>query len=1577
MSDMMKMEPVETKTAPDADALAAAKRRLLERRIRGEVKPAPQVPAIVRRGGGPAYPMSFTQERLWFLDQLEPGNPMYNIALAELVSARIDVPTLERAFAEIVRRHEGLRTVFRLVDGRPTQVVVPPHPVPVEVEDLRGPGGEAAPEEVVRRRASAEASVPFSLADGPLVRARLFRVSEADFVLFLNVHHVVTDGWSMPIVTREIEELYEAFRKGLPSRYPELDIHYPDYALWQRDYLQGAVLEKQLGYWTRHLEGAPALLDLPTDRPRPAAQTHRGAIHRFFFPRALGERLRDLARGEGASLNMAVLAGFNLLLQRYSGQSDVVVGTLLGNRNRVELEPVVGFFVNTVAVRTRLEDDPTFRDLLRRTRATVLEADAHQEVPFDMVVDALKVERDLSRHPLFQVMYFHHTFVKTVHHREEDAFQTELNLRSLFGETGVSVIDMGTTKFDLMLTTIEHGDAFPSHLEYSTDLFDEATVARMMDHLAALLQSATEDPEVPVSHLSMLRPGERDSALALAVDGRSYPAETVVARFEQQAWETPDVPAVVHGAESLTYRALNEQANRIAHRLRSLGIGPEDRVAVCLPRTPALVAALYGVLKAGGAYVPVDPAYPPERIALLLADAGARAVLADAATAARLPADAMVVRVDDPGLAASPSTDPEPLATPENLAWVIYTSGSTGRPKGVMVRHSSAAAFLAWMRETFPLAPGSRVLGATSVSFDVHVADLHFALASGATLVLVRDALSLAEPGLGEGVVHAAMVPAAAAELVRLGMMPPTLHTLVLAGEALPPALARDVYERTRVRRLVNAYGPTEDTTYSTWAEVPRDAERVTIGRPVGARRAYVLDARLEQAPTGVPGELWLAGAGVARGYLDRPALTAERFVPDPFSAEPGARMYRTGDRARRLADGDLEYLGRVDEQVKVRGFRVEPGEVEQALRAHPAVREAAVGVSDAEPVSRLTAWVVPSSRADGVDGEALRLWLKERLPDYMVPSAVVAIDALPLTSSGKVDRRRLPMPTQALAARAGEAEPRNEVERALIRLWAEALGLPRVGIHDNFFALGGDSILSIQIVARAGQEGLRLTPRQMFSHQTVAELTTVTEMASVNDTAEQGPVTGPVPLASAQRWFLEQERPDPHHFNLSLVMEPREVLDSAALRRAAAVVVAHHDALRLRFRRAADGWVQENADASDAVAFDSIDLSDVPEEKREAEFTFRAARVQAGLDLERGPLVRFALFDLGAGRPQRLLLAAHHLVMDVVSWSVVAEDLETAYRQAARGETVVLPLKTTSFRQWAVRLAEHARSDDVRREAGFWLAQSHAPFLPVDHPEARDTEGEAAALTVALSADDTRALLREVPPVYNTQVNDALLAALALAFRRWTGDRALLIDLEGHGREELFDGVDVSRTVGWFTAIHPLLLELPAADEPGAALRAVKERLRAVPNKGAGYGLLRWMADDELAERLRALPRPQVSFNYLGQLDSRAGTSERGLFADSAADAGPQRAPAAPRAHRISVDAAVTGGRLRVTWSFGSRAYERATIERLAEAYLAALREIVEHCRHPHAGGFTPSDFDLAGLDQEELDALLGGLRG
>ncbi|HWK88466.1 MAG TPA: amino acid adenylation domain-containing protein, partial [Longimicrobium sp.] len=788
-------------------------------------------------------------------------------------------------------------------------------------------------------------------------------------------------------------------------------------------------------------------------------------------------------------------------------------------------------------------------------------------------------------------------------------------------------------------------------------------------------------------------------------------------------------------------------------------------------------------------------------------------------------------------LAGGDAPDPPAAAGPESIAYVIYTSGSTGTPKGAMIPHRAVVRTVVGT-DYVTLGAGDRVAQQANLSFDAAVFEVWGALLNGATLVgIPRDVL---------------LAPAEYARALRELRITTCLHTtqvfnrhvhavpdvfaplrqVLFGGEKADPAAVRACLRGGPPGRLVNVYGPTEATVFATTHEVSAlapDAHTVSIGRPIANTRCYVLDERGGLAGTGIPGELWIGGDGLAAGYLGRPGLSAERFAPDPFAGDPAARMYRSGDRARWLEDGTLEFLGRLDEQVKVRGFRIEPGEVETALHEHPAVRECAVIAREDVPGERRLVAYVAGPDAEALRAAELRGFLKERLPDYLVPSAFVVMDAIPVTPNGKLDRRALPAPEAPRpSAEAASAAPRTPVERVLAEAWAEVLRLERVGIHDNFFALGGDSILSIQVIARAGQRGVRVMPKQMFVHQTIAELAAVAgEVPAAR--AEQGAVTGPAPLTPVQRWFFARELPDAHHFNLALAFELRDA-DAALLERAAAAVLAHHDALRLRFRRGADGWTAENAGVDGPVPFERVDLAAVPADRQERAITERASALQSSLDLEAGPLIRFALFDLGEARLARLVVVAHHLVVDAVSWGLVAADLETAYRQLARGEPVALPAKTTSFRDWAQRLADHARSDAVRGEAAFWMAQSTpAAPLPRDGGGA-NTEGAAERVSVTLGVDDTRALLTEVPPVYGTQVNDALLAALARTFRRWTDSPALRIDLEAHGREDLFEDVDLSRTVGWFTAIYPLRLDVGAAEGPGEALKAVKEQLRAVP---------------------------------------------------------------------------------------------------------------------------------------------------
>jgi fengycin family lipopeptide synthetase B len=1561
-----------TTQAPAADRLAEAKRLLLEKRLRGEAKTLGRETIGRAAEGGPAYPMSYQQEQLWFLDRLEPGSPYYNLPGANLISARVDVATLERALTEVVRRHHSIRTVFRLLNGKPMQIVQPPYAIHIPVEEMRGPHGEPAPDEAVRRKASEWGALPFDLENGPLFAARLFRVSDDEYLLVINLHHIVTDGWAMPIVTREMEEIYTAFSRGEPSPLPDLPIQYADYSVWQRGHLSGPTLGKLTDFWKGHLEGAPTTLELPTDRPRPAEASHRGAIYRFVFPGTLLEALRDVGRQEHASVNMVFMAGFNLLLQRYSGQDDLVVGTLLGNRNRAELEPLVGYFVNSGPIRTRLHGDPTFRELVCQVRASILDADAHQELPFDMVVDALKVPRDPARNTLFQVMYFHHTFVGSHHLDDTQGLAGALNLRSLYQEAEAVLVDVGTAKFDQMWATLEIGGAMPGMVEYATDLFDEATIARMAAHLQAILADACARPDLPVSRLSLLPDDDRRQLERFNATELDAPFEAVHRRFERQAHATPHAAAITHRGRTVTYGELNARANRIARRLRALGAGPETVVGVCLERTPELVAALLAAWKTGAAYVPLDPSYPAARIRALLEDARSPVVITSAALADGIaPEGVRALRVDADAaeIEAGDASDLEIDADPSGIAYVLFTSGSTGIPKGVEVTHGCVSNLLGWMRAQVPLEERACVLGSTSTSFDVSVAELFDTLCNGGRIVLVENALELAGLPEADEIRTAMMVPTAAAELLRQGALPPGLATLNLGGEAIPAALVDALGATGTVRTIRNLYGPTETTVYSTWSRCLPGAGKPAVGRPVPNTRGHVLDAAGGQVPPGVPGELFIAGAQVGRGYLGRPALTAERYLPDPFSPVPGARMYRTGDRVRWLPNGELEYFGRLDQQVKVRGHRIEPGEVEAALAAHPAVREAAVAVHGDAGERKLVGYVVSAGPEPTAD--ALRAWLKERLPEYMVPSVFVTMDVLPLSTSGKLDRRSLPAPdARRLPASDGYAAPRTDAEAALAAIWADVLGVERVGVHDNFFTLGGDSIVSIQIVARANEAGLRLQPRHVFSHQTVAELASIAGRAEAV-VAEQEAVTGPVPITPVQRWFLAQAQPEPEHFNLTLLFRAAGRIDADALARACHAVLAHHDALRLRFTRGADGWEQANAAPDDRSALELVDLSAVAAEGREAAFTARAAELQRSLDLAHGPLIRFALFDFGAGAPQRLLVVAHHLVVDAVSWGFVTQDLAAAYAQAARGEELRLPRKTTSFREWARRLALHAGTGEVRRQAPFWLRQTGAPPLPVDGDPAANLEGDARRFGVELDEETTRALLTEVPPVYGTEINHVLLAALARAFRGWTGERALRVDLEGHGREDLFDGVDLTRTAGWFTAIHPVRLELSAPGAPGEDLVAVKEQLRAVPTKGVGYGLLRWLsADPEIPRELALYPAPQVSFNYLGRY--AGGADPDAPWTAMEADVGAHRSPAGPRTHLLAVDAAVSEGRLSATWTYGAHVHHAATVERLAASFFDELRAMVAHCRDPQAGGPTPSDFDLAGLDQGGLDALM-----
>ncbi len=1077
-------------------------------------EPATDLPPLVAVPRGGRLPLSFAQQRLWFLHQLEPWNPEYHMPAAVAACGRLDVAVLRGALDEIVRRHEVLRTRFAEVGDEPVQIVEPPRPQNLPVIDLG-----ALPHErraVEKRRLVAEDAVRlFDLARGPLLRTAVLRCAEDEHVLLLNQHHIVSDGWSIGVLVREIGELYRAFASGetSPSPLPELPVQYVDFAIWQRRWLQGGLLERQVDYWRKKLAGITSF-ELPTDRPRVPVRSSRGAQRSVALPRPLSEALETLSRERGATLFMTLLAAFQVLLHRYSGQSDVAVGSPIAGRRVREVEDLIGCFVNTLVFRSNLSESPAFVTLLDEVRASALAAYAHQDLPFEHLVEALHPERDRSRTPLFQVMLV-----------LQNAPRGDLEIEGLTFKPLRA--DSGTAKFDLTLSLLERPPGgteggFVGSVEYASDLFDATTIARLAGHFETLLVALVARPETPIATLELLTPAER---WQLRAEWNATPLSPAVHRravglhqpFEAQADRTPDSVVLVfeNGGRDvlrLSYAELEERANQLARHLLDLGVGPEVLVGVAMERTPEMVAAILAVLKAGGAYVPLDPGYPGERLAFMLEDAQAAVLLTQEHLTGRFadPGGTHVLAVDTfwDDRCARPAARPAATATPDNLAYVIYTSGSTGRAKGVAITHRSALALLDWSQAAFPAERLQGVLASTSVCFDLSVFELFAPLSVGGKVILAQSALALPELSARDEVTLINTVPSAMTELVRMEGVASSVVTVNLAGEPLPNRLVQQVYEQPTIGEVLNLYGPSEDTTYSTWCRVEKGLRgKPSIGRPLPGTQAYVADRRLEGVPVGVPGELYLGGAGLVRGYLARPALTAERFVPDPWSAArtpptAGARLYRTGDLVRYLADGCLDFLGRMDYQVKIRGFRIELGEIEVALASHEAVDEAVVVARSTQAPGdevgdpRLVAYAVPADSArEAPAGADLRSFLAERLPGYMIPSAFVILEELPLTPNGKVDRaalgrRALPAPGEPDSAASEAAPPRTELEKTLAEIWCRLLGREKVGIHQSFFDLGGHSLLAAQVTSQLGKAlGHKLSVVEMFEHPTIASL--------------------------------------------------------------------------------------------------------------------------------------------------------------------------------------------------------------------------------------------------------------------------------------------------------------------------------------------------------------------------------------------------------------------------------------------------------------------------------------------------------
>lgn len=1785
------------------------------------------------------FRLSPTQERLWSLQPAESETP-YCAHCSILLEGPLDVPALRSSIASVIDRHEILRTSFQSLEGMnlPVQVIADSRSFAVDEYDFGFLNEQEKDTEIASlvektRRESVE------FINGLSVRVALARLAADKHVLILSLPSLCSDRAGLNNLVRKISRAYG-------DEPPDEPLQYADVSEWLNVLLESEETETGREFW-RHKDYL-SLLDLNEAKaPAPEVVT-------FNLDAETTAKIKSLDNTSPAAI---LLASWQTLLWRFTGQAEIVIGVAYDCRRYEGLSEALGLFARHIPIYSDLDPRVSFTHIAEQCEEVMREASQWQD-------------------------YF--TLPAVAAGQRAFAFGFEyasaLPALSAGGVRFSTLAEQAYTEpFKLKLTCREQGAEYLLEVQYDGGKIERAQAERMARGYVQLVRSAVTGAEVEIRRLELMEASERQQVL-VEWNGTSstYSPEICIHQlFEAQAERTPERIALVCEAAQVSYRELNRRANQMAHVLTERGVGPDVFVGIMMERSNDLVVALLGVLKAGGAYVPLDPDYPQERLRFMLTDAQSAVLLTQQRLVESLGGEwqRQLLCIDSEWSSIAESAEQNPVVpvTPQHLAYVIYTSGSSGQPKGVMVSHRAIANRLLWMQQELPLEASDRVLQKTAFSFDASIWEFFVPLLAGAQVEFARPG------GQQESGYLAAVM--AEREITILQVVPPMLEVLLeekgweqcrslrrvyCGGEKLSEELSERFFEQVGERQmeLHNLYGPTEAAIDATHWECERESGRgsVPIGRPLANVEVYVLGPELEPTPVGVAGELYIGGVGLARGYWQRPELTAERFIPHPYSAQEGARLYRTGDLARYAADGAIEYLGRVDHQVKVRGFRIELGEVESALRSHPGVREAVVVAREDETShKRLVGYVVPqqerkrhlseqplhelpsglkvahlnkneteviykeifedltylrhgitlndgdtvfdvganiglfslfvhhacrdakvfafepipsigkqlkanvsfyglnvkvfdcgvsneagsatfnfyprmsamsgrytdeledseitrafmtnqdarlnvyadellegrfqketfecelrtisnvireegieridllkidaekseldviqgitesdwekikqvaievqatdgrlekieqllekngfhvvveqepvlkntglynvyATRADrpveipekkvrerigqgrllleakrGVSTDELKRYLKLRLPEYMVPSVFVFLRSLPVTPNGKLDRRALPAP-DLTRPELGDSyvAPRTPFEETLANIWSQILGINKIGIHDNFFNLGGDSILSIQVIARANQAGLHLTPTLLFANQTIAELEAVARIAEAPP-AEQGLVTGPSPLTPAQHWFFEQNIPERHHWNQALLFESREKLDAGLVKEAVQHLFTHHDALRLRFRREESGWSQYNAPVIEDAPLFCFDFSGMEQSARSAAIEKAAAKLQASFNLSEAPLACVALFKLGDDKSDRLLIVAHHLVVDVVSWRILLEDFHNVYQQLSRNENVSLPPKTTSFKYWSQQLTQYAQSNELREELAYWLDPSRAGIssLPLDQ-HGLNTKESARSVTVALSVEETQALLQKAPQAFNTQINEVLLTAVAQAWARWTGERSILIDMEGHGREDILKDVDLCRTVGWFTTLFPVCVQLRNSSDTADSLKSIKEQLRQIPNRGFGYGVLKYLSNDnKITESLRSLPAAEISFNYLGQFDQILPADAP--FTPARETSGPNSNLQASRTHVLEISGGVAGGRLQLDWTYSENLHQRNTIERLAEWFISALREIIAQSTLRETNALTPSDFPLARLDQDKLDWLIANHR-
>ncbi|MEC1920653.1 plipastatin non-ribosomal peptide synthetase PpsC [Bacillus subtilis] len=1491
------------------------------------------------------YPVSSAQKRIYVLQQLEDGGTGYNMPAVLELEGKLNLERMDRAFKELIKRHESLRTSFEQdAGGDPVQRIHDEVPFTLQTTVL----GARTEEE-----AAAAFIKPFDLSQAPLFRAQIVKVSDERHLLLVDMHHIISDGVSVNILIREFGELYN--NRNLPA----LRIQYKDYAVWQEGFKTGDTYKTQEAYWLKQLEGELPVLDLPADHARPPVRSFAGDKVSFTLDQEVASGLHKLARENGSTLYMVLLAAYTAFLSRLSGQEDIIVGSPIAGRPHKDLEPILGMFVNTLALRTRPEGGKPFVQYLQEVRETALEAFEHQDYPFEELVDKLELTRDMSRNPLFDVMF-------VLQNMDQESLElNELCLKPA-AHNGHQ-----TSKFDLTLYTQEqpHG-LLTFQMEFSTDLYKKKTIEKWLQYFINMLLSIIKDNKAALGTINILNEDETHYLIhELNRTKIDYPRNETISRlFEMQAEQTPNAVAIVSDTQVFTYEDLNSWANQIASVLQIKGVGPDSVVALLTGRTPELIAGMLGILKAGGAYLPIDSNLPVERIAYMLSDSGAALLLQSEKTEKQLlDIECEQIIIEDIQKQGK-TKNVDSSAGPHSLAYIIYTSGSTGKPKGVMIEQRSVIR-LVKNSNYITFTPEDRLLMTSSIGFDVGSFEIFGPLLNGAALHLSDQQTFLDSHQLKRYIEHQGITTIWLTSSLFNHLTEQNEQTfsqlkhLIIGGEALSPSHVNRIRNVCPEVSIWNGYGPTENTTFSTCLHIQKTYElSIPIGRPVGNSTAYILNQWGVLQPVGAVGELCVGGDGVARGYLGRPDLTKEKFVPHPFA--PGDRLYRTGDLARWLPDGTIEYVGRIDDQVKVRGYRVELGEIESALRQIDGVKEAAVLARTGQSGSKELFGYI--SVKAGTNAEQVRSLLARSLPNYMIPAYISEMEALPLTSNGKLNRKALPEPN--FTSKQTYAPPRNDLEDQLVLIWQEVLGIQRIGIEDSFFELGGDSIKALQVSARLGRYGLSLQISDLFRHPKIKDLSPFIRKSE--RIIEQGPVQGDVPWTPVQQWFFSQDIEERHHFNQSVMLFHSGRLSENALRPALKKLAEHHDALRMVYRNDGRRWIQINQGIHESQLY-SLRTSDLSQSESgwETQIKQEVADLQQSINLQEGPLLHAALFKTLTG--DYLFLAIHHLVVDGVSWRILLEDLSAGYQQAAAGQTIQLPPKTDSYQEYARRIQEYAQSSKLIREEAYWrtVEKQQAAELPYEIPHHLNIDSSKRdSLSFSLTEADTAVLLQNVNYAYGTDTQDILLTAASLAICEWTGGSMLRIAMEGHGREHILPELDISRTVGWFTSMYPALISFENhRDELGTAVKTVKDTLGRIPNKGVGYGMLKYLTHPE-NKSITFSKTPEISFNYLGQFND---IERQDTFRPSSLGSGKDITHTWKREQIIEMSAIAADKKLHFNLSYPPARFHRNTMEQLINRIEHFLLDIMKHCAGQQKAEKTLSDFSSQSLTAEDLDSI------